>query len=503
MTIRNLRLLLAASIATVPLLIGAPAFAQDDTATATAPAQDSLPPPDPATLTPDQRIALLEQQLNALQAQIEDLKTSTGSQLSAVRADQAATTVTLKNGRPTFVSGDGQFTASVRGVMQLDAAQYFQAGTLPASVTVGRDLNSGTNFRRGRLGVEGRLFGDFTYNVLLDFGGSGTDGATTLHELWVQYEGFKLFNKSLKIKVGAFPPNLGLEDAASTTGALFPERPSSAEIARSLAGADKRIGAQLLSNGDRWLVAAAVTGAKTTDAATFDEQLGYTFRAAGTPLKGYDWRIQVGVNASVVAQPAQTAVLGPYPVTLTDRPELRVDGTQLVTSGAIDSSGARHWGLEAAGQWKGLLIQGEYFDYKIERRHPAVGVHDPKFDGWYVEGGWILTGETRKYNVDTAAFDAPPVAKPFNLKDGGWGTWELAARYSVVDLNADPFAPLAANRIRGGEQTITTLGVNWFLNPAVRLSLDYLDVSVDRLTAGGLQAGQDYHALNLRTQLAF
>ncbi|MDQ0466474.1 phosphate-selective porin OprO/OprP [Caulobacter ginsengisoli] len=489
---------MALGAAAVPLLIGAPAWAQE-AVTSTAAAQDSLPPPDPASLTADQRIALLEAQLSALQAQIEDLKTQAASGIAAVRSDQQATTLTLKNGRPTFATGDGQFTASIRGVMQLDTAQYFQDDNLPASVTTGRDLNSGTNFRRGRLGVEGRLFGDFSYNVLLDFGGSGTDGSTTLHELWLQYEGFKPF----KLRVGAFPPNLGLEDAASTSGSLFPERPSSAEIARSLAGADKRIGAQLLANGDRWLVAAAVTGAKTTDAATFDEQLGYTFRVAGTPLKGYDWRIQVGANASVVAQPAQTALLGAYPVTLTDRPELRVDGTQLVSSGAIDASGARHWGLEAAGQWKGLLIQGEYFDYKIDRRNPAPGVHDPAFDGWYVEGGWVLTGETRKFNPETAAFDAPPVTKPFNLKEGTWGTWELAARYSVVDLNSDPFAALAANRVRGGEQTITTLGVNWFLNPSVRLSLDWLDVSVDRLTAGGLQAGQDYQALNLRSQFAF
>jgi phosphate-selective porin OprO/OprP len=497
---RSLRWLLALGVATAPMMAGGAAWAQDaDAPTGTASSLDSLPPTPTSALTPDQRIALLEQQLAALQDQIQDLKTQTASGIAAVRSDQQASVVTLKNGRPTFSTGDGQFTASIRGVMQLDTAQYFQADNLPASVTTGRDLNNGTNFRRGRLGVEGRLFGDFSYNVLLDFGGSGTDGATTLHELWLQYEGLKPF----KIKVGAFPPNLGLEDAASTTGALFPERPASAEIARGLAGADKRIGAQLLANGDRWLVAAAVTGAKTTDAATFDEQLGYTFRVAGTPLKGYDWRIQVGANASVVAQPAQTALLGAYPVTLTDRPELRVDGTQLVTSGAIDASGARHWGLEAAGQWKGVLIQGEYFDYRIDRRNPAAGVTDPQFDGFYVEAGWVLTGEPRKFNPDTAAFDAPPVTKPFNLKEGGWGAWELAVRYSSVDLNYDERAVLVADRVRGGEQSITTLGVNWFLNPSVRLSLDWLDVSVDRLTAGGLQAGQDYQALNLRSQFAF
>ncbi|MDQ0466471.1 phosphate-selective porin OprO/OprP [Caulobacter ginsengisoli] len=481
---RTLQSLLATGVATCAVLAGVPAGAQE-------------------TGDTQARIAALEAQLAVLKGQIDDLKGQLQKPPPAAAApasaDPSAVKATLKNGRPTLATGDGQFTASIRGVMQLDTARYFQDDNLPASVTIGRDLNSGTNFRRGRLGVEGRLFGDFSYNILLDFGGSGTDGSTTLHELWLQYEGLKPF----KLKVGAFPPNLGLEDGASTTGSLFPERPSSAEIARGLAGADKRIGAQLLANGDRWLVAAAVTGAKTTDAATFDEQLGYTFRVAGAPLKGADWRIQIGANASIVAQPAQTALAGPYPVTLSDRPELRVDGSQLASTGAIDAGGARHWGLEAAGQWGGVLIQGEYFDYRIERRNPAAGVTDPRFNGWYVEGGWVLTGEARKFNPETAAFDAPPVTRPFNLKNGGWGTWELAARYSTVDLNHDETALLAADRVRGGEQSITSLGVNWFLNPTVRLSLDYLDVSVDRLTAGGLQAGQDYQALNLRSQFAF
>lgn len=444
------------------------------------------------------RIEALEAQIAALQEQIGDLKVSTAANIQAMRADQQATTVSIANGRPTIASGDGQFSASVRGVMQLDTAQYFQDGDLGASV-VGRDLNSGTNFRRGRLGVEGKLFGDFNYNVLLDFGGSGTDGQTTLHELWIEYAGFK----PAKIRVGAFAPSIGLEDAASTNGSLFPERPSAAEVARGLAGADKRIAAQLLANGDHWLAAAAVTGAKAADGATFDEQLGYTFRVAGTPLYGFDWRVHVGANASIVAQPAQGTAGGPYNLTLEDRPELRVDGTRLVSTGALDAEGVRHWGLEFAAQKKNWLIQGEYFDIAVDRRLPIAGVSDPRFTGWYVEGGWVITGEQRKYNTGTAAFDAPPVDKPFKPRDGQWGAWELAARYSVLDLNDNEHAVLVADRVRGGEQTIWTAGVNWFVNPAVRFSLDWLDVSVDRLNGAGVQVGQDYQALNLRSQFAF
>lgn len=447
------------------------------------------------------RIAALEAQLQTLQQQVADLKAATAASLKDVRAAQSANTVSIAGGRPTIASGDGAYSATLHGVMQLDAAHYFQDKGLPAALGNARDLNNGTNFRRARLGVDGKFARNFEYSVLLDFGGAGTDGAGQLQELFVQYN-----YAPFKIRVGTYAPNLGLEDAASTNGSLFPERPSAAEAARGLAGADRRIALQGQVIQERWLLSGAVTGAKAGDGQTFDEQLGYLGRFAFIPAKGPDWRIHVGANASVVATPAQSAALtGAYAVTIQDRPELRVDGQQLVTTGAINAKGARHYGLELAAQKKGLLIQGEYFDYKIDRRDAAAGVSDPKFTGWYVEGGWVLTGEARKYNPNTFAFDAPSIANPFDPKAGKWGAWELAGRYSVLDLNHHENATLAGDRVRGGEQTIWTVGMNWFPNSLTKFSLDYLDVDIDRKDpAGGLlPLSQSYQAVNFRSQFAF
>jgi phosphate-selective porin OprO/OprP len=455
-----------------------------------------------APLTPEQqqaRIDALEAQLATLSQQVADLKAATAASLKDVRAVQsAAPTVSIAGGKPAIASSDGAFTANFHAVMQLDAAQYYQDKPLPASVTNGRDLNSGTNFRRARLGMDGKLFKSFDYSVLLDFGGAGTDGSGTLQELWLQYN-----YAPFKVKVGAFAPNLGLEDVASTNGSLFPERPSGSELSRGLAGADKRIGLQVQAVGERYLISGGVTGAKAGDAATNDEQLGYVGRVAFIPLKGYDWLVHVGANASKVVTPPQSAVNGPYSLTVSDRPELRVDGTQLITSGAIDSTGARHYGVELAAQKQNFFVQGEYFDIALDRRNPAAGVTNPKFKAWYVEGSWVLTGEARKYSATNFAFDAPAVDKPFDPKKGQWGAWELAARYSVADLNYHETATLAADRVRGGDQKITSVGLNWFPNSATKFSLDYLDVTVDRLDATGLQAGQDYHVINIRSQYAF
>jgi phosphate-selective porin OprO/OprP len=452
------------------------------------------------TQTPEQqqaRIEALEAQLETLANQIADLKAATAASLKDVRTTQAATTVSIAGGKPTIASGDGAFSATVHAVMQLDATWYNQDGNLPAGVTA-RDLNSGTNFRRARLGVDGRAFKNFDYGVLLDFGGSGTDGAGQLQEIYLQYN-----YAPFKVKVGAFAPNLGLEDAASTNGSLFPERASPAEAARGLAGADRRIALQAQAVGERWIVSGAITGAKAGDGATFDEQLGYVGRVAFVPLKGYDWLVHVGVNASLVAQPAQIAQGGAYPITVEDRPELRTDGTRLVSSGAIDASGARHYGLELAAQKKNFLLQGEYFDIALDRRNRPANVTDPKFSGWYVEGGWVLTGEARRYNPANFAFDAPAIDNPFDPKAGKWGAWELAARYSVLDLNHHEYSAVAADRVRGGVQEIATVGVNWFPNAATKFSLDYLDVDIDRRDTAGLLIGQSYKAVNLRSQYAF
>ena len=472
------------------------------------------------------RIEALEAQLKLMQQQLNELKAAAAVQpktpavvatapsapvAQATAPQQAApkpaapavgapATVSIAAGRPTIVSSDGAFSIAFHGAMQFDTAHYFQDKNLPAVIGAGRDLNSGSNIRRARLGMDGRFFRNFDYSVLLDFGGNGTDGPGMLQELFIQYN-----YAPFRVRAGAFAPNIGLNDAASTYGSLFPERPAVAEMVRGIAGADRRYGLQVQTSGENWLLSAAATGGKSGDAQTFDEQQAFVGRAAFAPIKTKTWVLHLGANGGYVATPAQTAVGGGYPLTLTERPELRVDGTTLVSTGAIDAANLRHLGAELAVQRKNLLIQSEVFDIAIERRNPAAGVSDPKFGGWYVEGGLVLTGEQRRYNATTFAFDAPAIADPFDPKAGKWGAWELVARYSVLDLNHHETAALTADRVRGGEQTIWSAGINWFPNSVTKFSLDYLDVDIDRLdpAGGAIPLSQGYQAVNLRSQFSF
>ena len=220
---------------------------------------------------------------------------------------------TIVAGKPSIQSADGRFVANLHAVMQFDAADYQQAtpgpigadfrrGAAATDTAHARDLSSGSNFRRARLGIDGKAFGDWDYNALIDFGGAGEEDAAHIQELWVQYSGLKPFH----LKVGAYPPSIGLEDQGSTNGQLFLERPASADIARSLAGGDFREAAEIWGAGDWWYVNAAVTGRlvgvvnsqATGVAQPFDSQLGLIGRLGFAPIRTDDGMIEVGVHGS-------------------------------------------------------------------------------------------------------------------------------------------------------------------------------------------------------------
>lgn len=481
------------------------------------------PPAPPAAAAEDARIRDLEEKIEALAAQLADLKASTASDSRDLRRIAAeAPVLTVANGRPTFATADGKNRLAVRGVFQFDAASYEQdsvgnpdnrrAGADATEGPNARDLNSGTNFRRARLGVEGTT-GDWNYNITGEYGGSGTEAAQ-LTAAFVEYAGWKPFGlqNPLRVRIGAFTPPTGLEDATSSNDALFVERPAPADLVRSIAGGDGRSGIAAYANGERWFTGGALTGALLGNTGDFDEQLGYVARAAYLVSSSLDHGIHVGANFNGIIEPADR-VAGPGIGTgtrLRERPELRVDGTRLVDTGGLAADSVNAYGIELGLQYKSLYLAGEYNTIEVDRVAPAS---DLTFDGWYVQGSWILTGESRRWSPASGGFGAVRPAKPLDFAKDQYGAWELTGRFSTLNLNDNEgragFAT-PANGVRGGEQEIATVGLNWFPNNVVRFQLQVQDVSVDRLNPGtvglgvvGAQIGQDYQTINLRSQIAF
>ncbi|HEV2364416.1 MAG TPA: porin [Caulobacteraceae bacterium] len=547
--------------------MGARSFWLSAAAVAAVTAADgAIAAPDPAT--EDARLARLEAAVASLQAQVAAqqglrqenaaLRQQVGALQTKVAALQSARIQTapalppppqpgptalrasLTGGPPRVATDDGRFSANLYALVQLDGAEYFQAAPGPlgadfrrsgpalgfsaANVDLGhaRNLRDGTLFRRARIGVWGKAFGDFQYRAFFDFGGSGAENAGQLYEAWIQYSGLQ----PLKLRVGAFPPLQGLADQDSTAAQPLLERAASADVARNLAAGDTRIAAQLWAAGDHWLASGAVTGRTigvvastgTGVAPTYGDQLAFVGRVAVSPLYGRDWLIHIGAHGSYVDHPADTAgpsAAGSTPasaesVSLSDQAELRIDGTKLINTGNIDARHADEVGAEFAAQWRSFLLQSEYEHFDVQRAIALVT--DPHFDGWYVEASWVPVGRGRRYNSQTAAFDAPPVPRPVGA--GGWGTVELAARYAEMNLNyhaGPPGSAPTADAIRGGDLRTWAASVNWWLTPTVRVAIEGQHVTISRLspdatsyqTPTGAQIGQSYDAVAVRTQFGF
>jgi phosphate-selective porin OprO/OprP len=405
--------------------------------------------------------------------------------------------------RLTVRSADDRFRLAFRGRFQFDSGLFFQDADLPPYVTVGRDLHNGANFRRAQIGIEGRVNRDFNYEFVFDFGSSGTERAGQIYLLRVAYTGIPFFT----INAGAIQPKFTLDDSTSSAEITFLERSSIVNaILDPFGGSDSRRGVELIyqrpdlfRGGDNLLISTAFTGERIAAIKTDDEGSQLTGRIAYRFHSDERSNFQVGFDAArILNKPNGLLSFG-------DRPETRVDGTQLVGFGfpglqtAVPAKTGWLYGIEGAMNYGPLYVAGEYYRYGLDRTDPALT--DPEFGGWYVQASYFLTGEMRPYLPASAAWGSPAVVSPFALDSGSWGSWEIKARYSNNDFNAMVTDP--ANRVLGGEQNIVTLGANWYLNRNLRWMFDYLIADVDRRDAAGQQVGQDFSAFVNRLQFSF
>lgn len=472
----------------------------------------------------------IQAKLDALQKEIDDLKQE---QQAAKLTAQDQPKVTMTYNRPTITSADGRSSISLRAMVQADAAFYDQdpAGTLANDYRRGsvgatanretnaaRDLSDGLYFRRARFGIEGMIARDFNYRLLLELGGSGTELQGRINDAYINYTGFAPFT----IQLGAFSPPANMDDGTPADETLFIERASPNELSRALGGADGRVGLGVRGNGTRWMGALTFTGRTVGDPEVLDSQRALVGRTGFLAMTSSNYNLHVGASATYVIKPADAGLDAGgirYGIRFRDRPELRVDSTRLIDTGVIDAKHAYVVGAELAGNWRQFYLQAENYWYGVERK---TALDNPSFGGYYVQGSWLMTGEAHRYNMANGAYQAPRPLLPFN-SSGGIGAWELAFRFSHMDLNfqeGDEGTAATPTSVRGGLQDILTAGVNWYATPSVRFVLEYQHVDVDRLNPAGpgnltpfgaapatppigVQIGQAYNAYALRSQFSF
>jgi phosphate-selective porin OprO/OprP len=195
-------------------------------------------------------------------------------------------------------------------------------------------------------------------------------------------------------------------------------------------------------------------------------------------------------------------------IQLRDRPELRIDMNRLIDTGVIPASSADTYGIELGANWRNFLVQAEYERIDVDQNQlegPSPVLH---FQGGYIEGSWVITGESRPYNTSAAAWARPVPEHPFSLDNGGWGAWEIAVRYSIADLNSEEHnnePASATGGVFGGLQQVYSIALSWYPINQVRFQLQFSHVDVNRRSAddGVTQIGQQFEDIAFRSQIAF
>ena len=490
----------------------------------------------------DAEIAALKQQLRLMEQKLDKLQRQTSANTAAsanAKAEAKAAVananaaspakspvapppdavVKMPNNRPTICTADEQNCVAITGRVHWDVGGYdYRPNT---AATVPQKLNSGQNVRRARIGVVGKFLSDWNFGLVYDFGGSsdgfgGTapgslpgGGVSGIENAYLSYTGLKPFGGKMAIEGGIMDVPYTLDEAMGSNAILFMERASSQVIATSIAAGDFRS-----TFGARWFndvfwAGAYVTGpttgaihsASSINPPGTTEQLGAVARVAAQLVNTQEYSLHIGGNAEWLVKPPHNLIANTQTLTLSDRPELRIDPTTLISTGPIAGvSGAQVYSAEAAGTIGSLYLQGEYFWYNVDRGF--IGLPSVNFQGGYAQAGYVLTGESRKYNPSTASYGGVVPTNPFSWNEGGWGAWEIAGRVSTMDLN-DQLG--AATGVAGGRQTIYTAALNWYVNRNIRFMFNYLhgDVARQISATNAGNAGSTFDAFAMRTQVAF
>jgi phosphate-selective porin OprO and OprP len=488
---------LAILFATSMLATANPAFGQTAPKESEPPA-DAPSPEDPSLLAipaeeanatqSDARAALLESQIEGLQAQLDELK------------KQLTKATPSWKGAPQFADADTGFTFKVRGRLQVDAAY----NSKPDNFITNRNLGFNTRVRRFRIGVEGTLPGEFGYKAEVDY----ANAAVGFGDVILTYAPK---NAPLTIQIGNQESLNGIEQMTSSRWSSFIERAQINDAFINTRRLGLTVGTQS-KDGLLRLTAGAFTG-HSIDASLDNDGYILATRATYSPyaLNGF---LHLGFNAqyrnfqsndnavaSVSVGAPSTNQIARYRA----RPFLQTTDVRFVDTGNFAAKSDLIFGLEAYGVFKSLHLGGEAQIIKVKAYNPgdrAAGLDaftggsvvtptdDPTFVGGHFEIGYFLTGETRGYK--NGLFDRTKVLKPFDK--GGSGAFQIIGRIDYLDLDSGrlkngvtnnfatgvtTLAAASARLARGGKQTGYLAGLTWIPTDYVRFLLNYIHTEVE------------------------
>lgn len=346
---------------------------------------------------------------------------------------------------------------SISGYVQADFATFDHENT---------ELGTRAVIRRAQLTISGEAYPDWGYMFSID----DINGDVKLESNYVSYLGWK----PATLRFGQFKEFFSMEELTSSNNITFLER----ALPVKAFAPSYRIGVGINTYGDfknknsSYTAAIGLFGQEAGHVTEEDNanqggalagRLTYAYYPTSTRL------FTIGIADSLqVPDSDHDVVYSTNPesyiakVTFVNTSQITLPSGEFESIDGIDN--ARYMNLfdvDAAVILGPFSLQSEY-----------IGTYVNQFEddslylkGWYIFGSWFITGESRNYDKKNAVFTG---ITPLH----SYGAWEVALRYSYINLNDDD--------IQGGREHNETLGLNWYPNPTVRFMANYTHVHAEQ-----------------------
>jgi len=345
-----------------------------------------------------------------------------------------------------------------------DGAFKFQVGgRIMADATFGsddnsriNDMNKGTEFRRARIFFKGQLNNDWAYKSQLDFADNNLD----VKDMYLMYKPYGL-------TIGQFKQPFSLEEQTSSRYSTFMERGLPNVLVTG-----RRVGLGYRTGWDMGTLAVSLYGQNAGDGEIKDETqegFGGGARVTIAPLNEPGNVLHFGLAGALESSPKKDDT-----IRVRSRPEAHNSPRLVDTKRIQNVDDLTRIGVEAAWVAGPFSLQSEWMQLQVSRDH---GSKDVDFDGWYANASWFLTGESRPYKKGKFGR-----IKPFHpLGKDGFGAWEIAARYSELDLSDYDLKRGLTTKLgdNAGKLEDVTIGLNWYATDHVRFMMNYVWADAD------------------------
>ncbi|QDU59639.1 Porin O precursor [Planctomycetes bacterium Pan216] len=418
---------------------------------------------------------------------------------SAYKEEKAAE-ASSKEDEPILKLATQNFTVGVSGYTKLDSLFFAQDTENIASVG-GINVDS-LGFRQARFELSGTGWGNFEYKYEIDLAGARVE----FKDVWAGLNDIPFFDE---IVFGHKKAPFSLNELTSDKWITFFE-----PALPNLFVPQRKTGMYVNQRAEDygWTLQYGVyrggSDDNTAGGVQTDADAGWVSRVTFLPwYDEYSKRglLHIGGNFGV-AEPFDSVVsystkgeLIPAPGS-NESDAVHGDTFNQLNTGNIDANTVVLYGTEVALVVGPAFIENEFIFSHVNQ----ASANGPNLNFWgsYVTVGYFLTGESRASFYDTPYgwFDkVTPIENAFFIPtcrgpQTGWGAWEVAGRWSYVDLE-DGNISFAGGNTGAGTLSDLTFGVNWYMTPGVRIAFNYVHSFLFRQ-----DVGSDMDAVGLRAQ---